>query len=112
MIKQMRTLTFRQYKALGALIDANAGISPIQSKMKMKDFEALRKRGLAISSIHFGRMVFFIGPKFGTEHVISYQRIKFETECCGEPGDHKFVAGEHVRCLDCGDSHAKLEMVK
>jgi len=112
MLKQMLTLTFKQYKVLGSLIDANAGISPIQNKMKMNDFEVLRKRGLAISSNHYGRRIYFIAPKFNTDHVIAYQNIKFETECCNEPGNHEFIADGYVHCLDCDNTHAKLKMVK
>lgn len=112
MIKQMLTLSFGQYKALGKLIDANGGISPVQHRFKMRDFQVLRRRGLAIASIHFGRMVFFISPKFGVEALVAYQHIQFETECCGLPGNHELVADGYVTCLDCGDNHAKLKMVK
>ena len=112
MIKQMRTLKFRQYKVLSALIDANGGITSANSKFKLSDFEILAKRGLAKMEIHSRRKVFFIADGFGLKAMLFFKDIKFETECCGEPGDHKFVAGEHVLCLDCGDSHAKLKMVK
>ena len=66
MIKQMLTLTFQQYKVLGLLIDANAGISPIQNKMKMKDFEVLKTRGFAKLETRFGHRVYFLDPRFST----------------------------------------------
>ena len=118
MIKAMHTLSFRQYKMLGLLIDANGGISPMrhisasQRKMKMEDFLVLEKRGLAKADTDFGRKVFFIADGFSVEELDAYQKIRFETSCCSETGDHQFVADGYVHCLDCGNTHAKLRMVK
>ena len=111
MQKKMKTLSFRQYKVLGALINANDGITSATSKFKLQDFEVLERRGLAKMEIHFGRQVFFIADGFGSNSTLFFRKIRFETECCGQTGDHKLVAGEHVHCLDCGNTHAKLKMV-
>ena len=118
MIKAMRTLSFRQYKVLGLLIDANGGIVPKRdasikrSKIKIDDFLLLEKRGLAKSDVDFGRRVFFIADGFGVEELDAYQEIEFETKCCGQIGCDESVADGYVHCLDCGNTHAKLRMVK
>jgi hypothetical protein len=112
MHKKMKTLSFKQYKALAALIDADGGIVSATSKIKLQDFETLVKRGLAKMEVHFGRKVFFTSDGFGTNALIFFQKITFESECCGQPGGHKLVAGEHAHCLDCGNTHAKLKMAE
>lgn len=111
MYKNMKTLSFRQYKVLAALIDANGGIIAATSKFKLQDFEILVRRGLAKMEVHSRRKVFFTADGFGLKAMLIFQDIRFETECCGSTGDHKLVAGEHVHCLDCGNTHAKLKMV-